>query len=76
MNQHKPDQQEEDSRKAKALEDAATAPENVPAGHPRRKGNEITGTDQPQPPSGLRPDLEDAEESGRGGDGGGVGKSM
>ena len=31
MNQHKSDQQE-DSRKAKALEDAATGPENVPAG--------------------------------------------
>jgi len=75
MNQHKSDQQE-DSRKAKALEDAATGPENVPAGHPRRKGNEITGTHEAQPPSGLRPDLEDAEGDGRGGDGGGVDKSM
>ena len=76
MTQHEPDQKEEDSRKTGAREDAATGRDNAPAGHPRRKGNEITGTREPQPPSGLRPDLEDAEEGGRGGDGGGVDKSM
>jgi hypothetical protein len=73
---NKPDQQNEASRKAGSLEDAAIAPHNVPAGHPRREGNEVTGTHQPQPPSGLRPDLDEAGEDGRGGDGGGVDKSM
>ena len=73
---NKPDQQNDASRKADNLEDAAIAPDNVPAGHPRREGNEVTGTHQPQPPSGLRPDLDEAGEDGRGGDGGGVDKSM
>lgn len=73
---NKPDQQNEAPRKAGNLEDGAIAPDNVPAGHPRREGNEVTGTHQPQPPSGLRPDLDEAGEDGRGGDGGGVDKSM
>lgn len=72
MNKHKPDRKDDDARAA--LEDAATEPENEPAGHPRRKGNEITGTHEPQPPSGLRPDLDEADEEG--GDAGGVGKSI
>ena len=73
---NKPDQQNDASGKADNLEDATIAPDNVPAGHPRREGNEVTGTHQPQPPSGLRPDLDEAGEDGRGGDGGGVDKSM
>ncbi len=73
---NKPDEQNEESRKARNLGDAATEPGNVPAGHPRREGNELTGTHQAQPPSGLRPDLDEAGEDGRGGDGGGVDKSM
>lgn len=75
MNQNTPDQQS-DSQKAEALEDAATTPRNEPAGHPRREGNEITGTHEAQPPSGLRPDLDEPGEDGRGGDGGGVDKSL
>jgi len=74
MNQHEPDRK--DDARAKAFEDAATDPKNEPAGHPRRKGNEITGTREPQPPSGLRPDLDKAGEDGRGGDAGGVDKSL
>lgn len=74
MNQ--PDQHNQESRKAGNREEAATGPGNVPAGHPRREGNEVTGTHQAQPPSGLRPDLDEAGEDGRGGDGGGVDKSM
>lgn len=73
---NKPDPQGEDAHKGKRPDDAATEPENVPAGHPRREGNELTGTHQAQPPSGLRPDLDEAGEAGRGGDGGGVDKSL
>jgi hypothetical protein len=73
---NKPDQQDDSSRKTGNLQDPANGPSNVPAGHPRREGNEVTGTHQPQPPSGLRPDLDEAGEDGRGGDGGGVDKSM
>ena len=75
MNQHKPDRKDDDAN-ARSLEDAATDPKNEPAGHPRRKGNEITGTHEPQPPSGLRADLDEADEESRGGDAGGVDKSM
>jgi len=75
MHQHEPERKDDDAR-AGSLEDAATGPENKPAGYPRRKGNEITGTHQPQPPSGLRPDLDEAGKDGRGGDAGGVDKSM
>lgn len=74
MNQHEPERKGD--QKAERLEDAATTPKNEPAGHPRRKGNEITGTHQSQPPSGLRPDLGEAGSDGRGDDAGGVDKSM
>jgi hypothetical protein len=41
-----------------------------------RQGNQVTGTDEEQMPSGVRPDLEpeDRSDDGQAGDGGGVGK--
>jgi len=75
MHPHEPDRKDNQPR-ADRPQDAAATPENTPAGHPRRKGNEITGTHQPQPPSGLRPDLDETGEDGRGGDAGGVDKSL
>lgn len=54
-----------------------TTPGNEPEGNPEREGNEIAGPDQAQPPSGLRPDLDEASEDDRDdGDGGGVGRSL
>lgn len=76
MNRDKHDQAD---AAAEAPAGATAQPQNEPAGHPRRKGNEITGTHAPQPPSGLRPDLDDERDdrkNERGGDAGGVGKSL
>ena len=46
----------------------------------QRQGNQITGTDEEQPASGLRPALEpedrDEGDVGHRGDGGGVGNSL
>lgn len=46
----------------------------------QRQGNQITGSDEEQPASGLRPALEPKDrgtgDGGHRGDGGGVGKSL